>query len=194
MFRPSVESIRSVMQSKGYAFFEDGDYNVNIIGIRKNEEVSNLFDDVVVLVYKVDGVETVQYFPFTTDPGRGPMLNPITKGRAILVPGQYRGAYQLGMHKGKELALVQRKPVTVYRDKTGDLTLDYDNPESGMFGINIHWSSKTGTSKQVDNWSEGCQVGTGAENRELFLSILEKSKEIYGNYFTYTLLEERDWS
>ncbi|MBQ3569561.1 MAG: hypothetical protein IJA20_02685 [Methanocorpusculum sp.] len=193
MFKPSFESTKWVMDEKGYAFFENGDYNVNIIGVRKNTIVTNTFDDVLLMVYKVNGKFVVHYFPFTTDPGRGPMKAPPAKGRAVLKPGQYRGAYKLGLHRGKEEALVQVKPVTVFRDRNGDMTMDYNNPDTGLFGINIHWSSKTGTSKLVDNWSEGCQVGTGVEERNAFLSILRESKARYGNSFTYTLLEERDW-
>lgn len=193
MFKPSFNSLKWVMDEKGYAFFENGDYNVNIIGVRKNTVVTNIFDDVVILVYKVNDKFVMHYYPFTTDPGRGPMQQPPVKGRAVLKPGQYRGAYQLGLHKGKEEALVQVKPVTVFRDRNGDMTMDYDNPDTGLFGINIHWSSKTRTSTQVDNWSEGCQVGTGVDERNAFLSIIKEAKVRYGNSFTYTLLEERDW-
>lgn len=194
MFKPSFNSLKWVMDEKKYAFFEDGDYNVNIIGIRKNTIVTNIFDDVVILVYKKNGEFVMDHFPFTTDPGRGPMQAPPAKGRAVLKPGQYRGAYRLGLHRGKEEALVQVKPVTVFRDRNGDMKMDYENPDTGLFGINIHWSSKTRTSKQVDNWSEGCQVGTGVEERNAFLAVLRESAARYGNSFTYTLLEERDWS
>lgn len=194
MFQPTIQSLKEVLSKKNYKFFTDGNFNVNLIGVRKNENITNTFDDVLIMVYKENGKFTVHYLPFTTDPGRGPMLNPLPKGRAVLKPGQYCGAYKLGLHKGKEEALVQSRPVTVYRDKNGDLKMDYMHEDTGLFGINIHWSSKTGTSVQVDNWSEGCQVGTGADNRKLFLDIVKKSAEIYGNSFTYTLLEERDWS
>lgn len=193
MFMPSLDDIRRVMARKGYAFFERGDYNVNVIGIRDSLTVTNKFDDTLILAYKVSGEWHVDYIPCTTDPGKGPMENPGVKGCAVLKPGQYRGAYAIGLHKGKEEALVQRKPVTVYRDRNGDNHMDYDNPDTGLFGINIHWSSKTGTSVQVDNWSEGCQVGTGVDNRNLFLSILNKASTKYGNSFTYTLLERQDF-
>lgn len=193
MFMPSLDDIRRVMARKGYAFFERGDYNVNVIGIRDSLTVTNKFDDTLILAYKVSGEWHVDYIPCTTDPGLGPMENPGVKGRAVLKPGQYRGAFSLGLHKGRQKALVQTGPVTVYRDKNGDRTLDYDNPDTGLFGINIHWSSTTHDSVQVDNWSEGCQVGTGAEDYNVFINLLTESASRYGKTFTYTLLEECDF-
>lgn len=193
MFMPSLDDIRRVMARKGYAFFERGDYNVNVIGIRDSLTVTNKFDDTLILAYKVSGKWHVDYIPCTTDPGKGPMENPGVKGRAVLKPGQYRGAFSLGLHKGRQKALVQTGPVTVYRDKNGDRTLDYDNPDTGLFGINIHWSSTTHDSVQVDNWSEGCQVGTGAEDYNVFINLLTESASRYGKTFTYTLLEECDF-
>ena len=193
MFMPSLDDIRRVMARKGYAFFERGDYNVNVIGIRGSLTVTNKFDDTLILAYKVSGEWHVDYIPCTTDPGKGPMENPGVKGRAVLKPGQYRGAFSLGLHKGRQKALVQTGPVTVYRDKNGDRTLDYDNPDTGLFGINIHWSSTTHDSVQVDKWSEGCQVGTGAEDYNVFINLLTESASRYGKTFTYTLLEECDF-
>lgn len=193
MFMPSLDDIRRVMARKGYAFFERGDYNVNVIGIRDSLIVTNKFDDTLILAYKVSDEWHVDYIPCTTDSGKGPMENPGVKGRAVLKPGQYRGAFSLGLHKGRQKALVQTGPVTVYRDKNGDRTLDYDNPDTGLFGINIHWSSTTHDSVQVDNWSEGCQVGTGAEDYNVFINLLTESASRYGKTFTYTLLEECDF-
>lgn len=189
----SLDDIFSVMRRKGYAVFTEGDYNTNVVGIRNSRQVTNKFDDTLCLLYKVDGEWVDDRFACTTDPGKGPMVSPPSYGRAVMVPGQYRGAYALGLHKGKEKALVQIKPVAVYRDKNMDLYMDYGNIQWGMFGINIHWSSKTHTSIQVDNWSEGCTVGAGAAEYKKFIEVLEKARSVYGNFFTYTLLERSDF-
>lgn len=189
----SVDEVRQVMDKKGYQFFSEGDYNLNIIGVRSGREVTNKFDDTLVVVYKARGNWTSFCCSCTTDPGLGPMKNPGARGRAVMKPGQYVGAYKLGMHKGSHKALVQVKPVTVYRDRNGDGVLDYENPDTGLFGINIHWSSRTHTSTQVDNWSEGCQVGTSPEAYDTFIALCEKAAKIYGNSFTYTLLELSDF-
>lgn len=193
MFLPTLSEVQHVMSRKNYKFFTSRDYNLNIIGIRSSRVVTNLFDDTILVLYKIYNRWQTFAFPCTTDPGRGPMETPPVKGRAVLAPGQYRSAYAVGKHKGTQEALVQVKPVTVYRDRNGDNVLDYINPDTGLFGINIHWSNLSRTSVRVDNWSEGCQVGTGPEYREQFLCMLSAARIQYGNHFTYTLLEEADF-
>ena len=99
-----------LFKKKGYAYFTNGAYNLNIIGVRAaGRNITNSFDDVLVLIYKSpSGQWQRQIYNITTDPGRYYMLNPTTrKGTAILVPGQYRGAYQIGKHRDKYQALVR---------------------------------------------------------------------------------------
>ena len=52
------KQIEQAVKAKGYKWFENGDYNINIVGIRNsdtNNEVTNKFDDHITLSYKVDG-------------------------------------------------------------------------------------------------------------------------------------------
>ena len=52
------ELIQKTMEAKKYAYFENGDYNVNIIGIRNGstgKRVTNRFDDWITISYKVKG-------------------------------------------------------------------------------------------------------------------------------------------
>ena len=97
----------------------------------------------------------------------------------------------IGTHKTYK-ALVQRDNVKVYRDKNKDLKYDLDSKtiQSGLFGINIHKSGKD--SNIVDNWSAGCQVFKKEKDFNEFMSIINKSAEIFGNKFTYTLLNKND--
>lgn len=185
--------VSRVLREKGYAFFTKGEYNMNIIGVRAGRVATDRFDDTLMLMYKVGDVWNMHWYPCTTDPGLAPLGSPGSRGRAVLAPGQYRGAYALGLHKGNHMALRQVKPVTVYRDRNGDNYLDYEHPETGMFGINIHWSSRAYTSEVVGSWSEGCQVGAGAENYKEFIGLLSVSADLWGNSFTYTLLEATDF-
>jgi hypothetical protein len=114
-------------------------------------------------------------------------------GTAILKQGQYKGAYQIGLHRGKYYALVQSKPVTVLRDYDRNAILDFWNgkPETGMFGINIHRASVNGTTKSVDSYSAGCQVFANINDFNLFMQLCEKHKQLYDNSFTYTLIDKR---
>ena len=140
------------------------------------------------------GIKSRNIFAATTEPGITSMTKPVSyKGCAILVPGQYRSAWKLGYHKGKYEAVVQYKPVKVYRDNNKDAVYDF-NPktiEEGTFGINIH---KAGThSTQVDNWSAGCQVFANKEDFEKFMKLVHyQISQGHGKLFTYTLINEED--
>ena len=191
------EQVEKAVKSKGHAWFDSQkDYDVNIVGIRNSAtsaRVTNAFDDWMTVSYKVGGKWNFHIWPCTTDPGTTytqRLLN--SDGVARLVEGQYRGAYQIGMHQGKYEALVQRKPVKVWRDKNKDLKYDENLIQEGLFGINIHRSSSTGTSLRVDGWSAGCQVFANIRDYNQFLTIMRKARDVFGNKFTYTLIESGD--
>ena len=189
---------KKIFDKKGYKFFTKGEYNLNIIGVRhKGNKITNKFDDFIVVVYNTDKEKNVvRIFPCTVDPGKKAMKHPMNvKGTAILAEGQYLNAWKIGSHKGQYKALVQCKPVTVYRDGNKDDKYDL-NPmciDNGVFGINIH---KAGSSTQgstiVDGWSYGCTVFSKAIDFSSFMRLVEKSAKIYGDKFTYTLINEAD--
>lgn len=194
------EQIQKAVESKGYKWFESGDYNLNIVGVRNSETdgvVTNKFDDCLTLSYNIDGEEHFHCFQATTDPGthwEKNLLN--SKGVAILVPGQYRGSHKIRKHQGKYDALCQQKTLPVYRDNNKDGVYDMleENIDEGIFGINIHratkWAGKTST--QIDKWSAGCQVIAANDDFRLFMEIANKGKDLWGNAFTYTLIESKD--
>jgi len=192
------EQISTAVEILGHSWFTKGDYNLNIVGIRNSatgDQITNRFDDLITVSYRLDGQWKFHQYQATTDPGRHwteNLLNP--NGTAILVPGQYRGAYAVGLHQGKYEALRQVKPVRVYRDSDRDA--EYDKLEAsiqeGMFGINIHRANKWGTSVQIDKWSAGCQVIASNEDFLEFMTLVGKAKTKWGNSFTYTLIESQD--
>ena len=194
------EQIQATMESKGYKYFTGGDFDVNIIGVRNSEtngKVTNAFDDCVTISYKEDGEWKFHCYQATTDPGSHWEQNLLNeKGVAILKPGQYRGSHKLRLHQGKYLALGQQKAVKVYRDNNRDGKYDLleENVDEGIFGINIHRATgrKGGKSIRVDKWSAGCQVIADNDDWHQFLDICQTAREIWGNSFTYTLLESKD--
>ena len=194
------EQIEATMASKGYKYFTGGDYDVNIVGVRNSEtkgRVTNAFDDCMTVSYKVDGEWNFHCFQCTTDPGSHWVENIMREeGVAILKPGQYRGSHKLGLHQGKYLALRQQKPVKVYRDNNLDNKHDLleESVQEGIFGINIHRATgrSGGKSTRVDKWSAGCQVIAHNDDWHIFLDICQSAREVWGNSFTYTLLESKD--
>ena len=124
------ENIKSYFTAKDYKFFDTPDkkLNINIIGVRRDNQGSNTFDDFLLVMYREEELMINNRYQITTDPGKYWLLNPMNpKGTAILVPGQYRSTWQLGKHQSKYEALVQRKPVKVYRDNNKDAIIDYNN-------------------------------------------------------------------
>lgn len=167
-----------------------------MVGIRsKNRKIDN-FDDYFCLLYQEKGEDKIWInHEFTTDPGayymQKDLLSP--SGCAIMAPGQYKGLWSIGMHRGKYEAFVQVNPVKVYRDRNKDNYLDFDPTtyEIGNFGINQHHGYE---SKNVGPHSAGCQVHRHEQHLEYVLSLAKRTVARYGPKFTYTLLTEDDFS
>ena len=196
----SREQIKEAVVRKGYRYFESGDYNVNIIGVRNSDTknvVTNRFDDTMTLAYKVDGEWQYHEMDCTTDPGTHWVENIMRKeGVAILKEGQYRGSHKIRKHQGRYEALGQCRDVTVYRDDNRDeyYNLNNDKTQTGLFGINIHRATKWGGKKstKVDKWSAGCQVIAANDDWTKFMKIMRKARAAWSNSFTYTLIESKD--
>jgi hypothetical protein len=189
------EQIQKAVEAKGYRYFENGEYNVNIIGIRNStpgKKVTNTFDDWLSISYKENGVWKFFCWSATTDPGKAPMLlgNNGT-GTARVVPGQYSGSHMIGLHQGKYEALRQKGYLKLYRDANKDLVYDESKiTDSYQDGINIHKAGRDST--WIDHWSHGCQVFKRVADFDAFMKICKQAAKIHGNSFTYTLIESKD--
>lgn len=190
----TVDVLRKACDRKGYRFFESGDFNLNIIGIRTNDNQANTFNDYLCVAFKQCGHWVLLTLDCTTDPGVYWRLNPMnTLGTAVLVPGQYSGAYMLGLHKDKYKALTQAKSLPVYRDNDRDVEVDVGGAvDNGWHGINIHPRSPSAKSDDIGQWSAGCQVVKDYGEHMLIMQLCEIAQKWYGNRFTYTLLDESD--
>ena len=198
----SREQIKAVMDSKGYKYFESDNYDVNIIGIRNSAtgtKITNKFDDTMTISFKdEDGNWHYNEYNCTTDPGDDWTDNPWIDeiGCAVLRPGQYRGSHKIRLHGGKYTALGQKKDVKVYRDNNRDENYDFDEStcDTGVFGINIHRATalEGKTSTYVNKWSAGCQVIASNDDWHEFLEICQEARAVWGNSFSYTLIESKD--
>ena len=67
------EIIEKAVKQKNYKWFETGDYNLNIVGVRNSDtgtKVTNKFDDKITLSFKCGGDWEFYVYDCTTDPGR----------------------------------------------------------------------------------------------------------------------------
>lgn len=143
------------------------------------------------------GTERLKAWIITTTPGNFYLLKPVGKaGCAVLVPGQYKGVYQLGFHQNKpdHPALVQLGgKVRAYRDNDRDVYAEETKVvEEGFFGINIHRSNSMGATPRIANWSAGCQVFQRKTDHAELLGICNAFRHGNNNSFSYTLLRERE--
>ena len=200
--------ILRAVEKAGYRAFDGGyAFNLNIIGIRSSnrDQTEDLFDDWITCTYREEkhGRWITKWWRATTDPGKLALLQPEkynSDGTAIMLPGQYRGAYVMGLHRQKYGALVQRgpKPVRIARDNTKDavINLDPSTFEEGWYGLNIHKSGKDSEkiSGKTYSYSAGCQVFKREKDFNEFMDLCHLQLEHHPQWttFSYTLLQERE--
>ncbi|WP_196894813.1 hypothetical protein [Aureivirga marina] len=193
----NYELLKEVYIKKGYEFFDRGTYNLNLFGIRSNDLKVNEFNDFMGIAYKDElGNDQVFVFKASTKPGlyylKHKKLN--ENGTAILIPNQYKSAWRLGYHKGYEALQQNTTNFKVWRDADSDGEFDYSGDiYSDVAGLNAHTTSFKSTIERVGKYSAGCQVIQDDKEFLIFLSIIKKSLDFYGNSFTYTLFTEDDF-
>jgi hypothetical protein len=196
----SIKNVIDQLVREGY-LIDRRKYALNVVGIRNNKPASPVeFDDLLVYFYfDEDGKVKGKIVPATTDPSVDYLKTPLsdaikTGGTAILKSGQYVNAYSIGLHKGQYSALVQRKPVTVIRDNDRDSYINYFAPTTtGIYGINIHRASRGKNNERIiGKDSAGCQVFRDEKDFDEMMVLANRHKSLYGNQFTYTLIDRRD--
>lgn len=192
--------IKEAYEKFGYTFFDKVN-SLNIFGIRANNSTPNSFDDLIGVAYiDENGNEICHTFEATTDAGVTVLGNTYggSEGTLIMLGGQYYSVFKKGYHRGKYEALVQNIKIEVIRDanKDGLLTFDSLKREFGLFGLNLHHANESSDypSTQVNNWSHGCQVIRKITDWNLFWSLVEMSSAIYGDTFSYTLFENKNFN
>lgn len=192
-----LSDVKAALIAKGYeTFTQDG--VPNIVSVRNALTKSNTYNDRVFVWWEENGNEEAHIYTISTHPGFYYLQNPIagSNGTAILVPGQYKDTWLLGMHRNIQFALCQRAgEVSVYRDNNRDQNMDCD-PKTitkGYFGIDLHHGNVS-DSDIVDRWSAGCQVWRYAIPHEDLMAEFKRLSTKYNfNKFSYTLLEQKDF-
>lgn len=101
-----------------------------------------------------------------------------SKGMASLKEGVWE--YKIGKHKGRGPAGNQAEAVTVIRDG-----LEGDYPNTGWFGINLHWGGR-GTS------SLGCQTAPPNQWDSFINPLVSELKRYAQKTFKYVLISESE--
>lgn len=205
MLNLTSDNIQKAYATKGYKCFTNGDFNLNIFGIRFNDNLDK-FTDVRGVLYKVNGMWHIFQTSCTTKPGLFALKHPENpNGCSTLKEGQYAGNWTVGYHKGiiepTHRALIQKKdgyPLPVYRDfeRDGVIRTDATHLQDNGSGINLHGTYNYPPNvapPAVYNWSEACQViATEAAQME-FMDLVDKAAALYGNTFSYTLFNINDF-
>jgi hypothetical protein len=195
----TYQEIKAIYKKKGYKFFEGGDFDLNIFGIRRDDVYDNYFSDRLGIAYKEKGVEKVIIIQATTCPGLHggrAVMNPRPGGVAVIAPGQYPKVWKFVDDYSTWLSYPFFKQVgtfKIWRDGDKDKELDRVNLQdvagAGLNGHRMSWNGVKG--QPVNNWSEGCQ---GAEEPE-FKKLLEPIRAaciLWSPIFTYTLFDATD--
>lgn len=192
--------IQSMYNAKSYKFYNSGQYDINIFGIRNKDMDVNEFNDLIGVAY-LDEFLNKQCLVFqgTTKPGltylKDKLGNPL--GTGILCEGQYKKCWTISIHNaGKEHAHEAYRQASdgvfkVWRDKNSDGKLDYSGTiYTDVQGLNGH-TTREFDINAVSGFSAACQVIQDDKEHQIWLSVGKRSAELYGNLFTYTLFRQQ---
>jgi hypothetical protein len=177
------------MIAKGYNISQrTGTYNIVYVeGVEpdgtENMDELNSFNDLR-MVIQIDAMgvpEIAGKWVATTEPGRFWTQNRMNPGGAARIKfGQYK-AWQVGIHKQQNPALVQAANVTVYRDDNEDGFRTGDALDTGdKFYINQHHADDAPRTN-IGLWGAGCLVGQMKAEHEEFMDIIMQDKRYKQN-------------
>ena len=205
----AINRTLNLLKSKSYKVFTKP-YMLNIIGVRNADTDPNKFDDYIYVIWKDDnGKWNGKRYNSTTDPStvyleRGGFKKGSNKGTAILPQGQYLDKWTIKGHGSTgykalgQFSSGEDKKLCVYRDYDRNSTLDFDvdSKTCGHYGINIHRAKAggaddgNGNTNTIGLYSAGCQVFQNYYCFQEFMDMAYKQKDLYGNAFSYTLIDK----
>ncbi|MEQ9354546.1 peptidoglycan-binding domain-containing protein [Coleofasciculus chthonoplastes] len=174
-----------------------GDRRYNIVYVEGmntngslNNDAPNQFNDrrMVIEIPDSDLIPIIQgNWEATTEPGTYYTNNPMGRGRqygaARIAFGQYK-AWRVGTHYGSGAdpheALVQKTPISVYRDKNRDMIRTGDFLDTGKFHINQHWGYDLPRTN-IGMAGAGCLVGRLRKKHKDFMALIKQDKRYQRN-------------
>ena len=181
-----ADRLITVMERKGFQV-DRGLGEVNIVYVEgmnpdgtANANEANKWNDLRLLI-RFDGGEPriIGKWAATTEPGQYWTQNPVSAlGAARIEFGQYR-AWQVGMHRNDQEALVQTGgEVTVCRDLNKDGQRTGDKRETGEFNIDQHWGYDL---PEVHRASAGSLVGQSKDGHLQFMALVKSDPRYQAN-------------
>ncbi len=165
----------------------DGEFEVNIVGIRSFSQQANTFDDFMCVFYvdpkgteSFDGKKwTYKAWVITTEPGSTALGGNSKLGANLIAEGQYIKAYRNRRHRASEninnySILGNDFNILVYRDKDKDKWAEKDTKYLYVDtpGDNMHPSGPyDNAGKVINGWSAGCQVFKNPDDFAEFIYI-----------------------
>lgn len=155
-----LQTISALYKSKGYNW---GEFNIfGIRTVKNGDRVPNTFSDIIGVAYYEPRLLRWIYSEHdaTTIAGLFYFRNPMrVVGTGILAEGFYEDCWRLGLHKGQYDALIQVRPMLVYRDGDKDDIFEIvGEPRPELAGINLHRAHDRNTIHTVGAYSALCQV------------------------------------
>lgn len=203
-----VEQHREACRKLGYAFFEKGEYNVNIHVVRTDNAFDNAFTDILRIIYKEGGKWKVYESKWTTlagTKGFGGEQNPLTgaqtgtgvSGVAIIIPLQYRRVFKFVDNYWQWLAypfFQQIANMQYWRDNNRNGLVDKGRVFTGNYATNLHRMGNDNQEKNWVNsesewWSQGCNGSPEPQFRQI-LPIVRNAVKIHGGIFSYTMFDK----
>lgn len=213
----NYDQLQIIVTGKGYKWFTEA-WKPNLIGVRTNLVIPNVYNDLMFLAYVTDkGEKKIFAYSQTTLPGKFWLNSPLSpKGTGILIPGQYVDCWVKGTHghtRPHDALLQIGGGVNVVRDNDKDSIPELTGPNTSVeknvyIGLNIHASWAIGDRKTIDKDSAACQVASNSWNHEQMMKVVDAyyasklgklptnaeimAKREYQVKISYTLLTEND--
>lgn len=199
----TYSQIENSLKKMNFNFFK-GNLNLNFVWERTSDIATNKFTDFLHIVYEENNVKKIITIPATTKPGlKGSLLEPVTvegiTGTAIIQsPKQFIACWQFRdtyNEFSKYPYFRQIKGIDYWRDFNKNNVIDRVQSQlKKIFGTHWHRMSNNNTygSGLVNNWSLGC-LGCPEPEFIKILPLVRKSIKIWGDVFTGTILETKNF-
>lgn len=185
----SYQNLRTIMLANKHQFFDNGNFNLNLIFFR-NTQFSDKYDDVLYIAYKDNLVEKVFTCPVSTEAGSYYFkLNPFklnSEGVAVKKEGQNLRSYEYRDNFLGQPYLHLIKEIELYRDGNKNTHIDKSIIRNVNAGTHIHVGGDI--KGIVYNWSAGCTVIPKQYYAE-YIKIIQRAVQLHGKIFSETIIE-----